>query len=174
MENWSLKWVEPGALRPGAVVELAHAKSLVEQGDFGSAIPLFEFALKADLPADLHGEVATNLAAALCMVAQSGALPQDAALAQLDRARVLLSEAMLQYDPLGKPIGWASARTNLALVYLARHRLTESHNDLLQAHLALDGTEEALHRASDVEMRGWVKAVRDHLLDLRDRRSSRR
>lgn len=169
-----MKWVEPGAIDPGPVAELARARALVEAGDHSAAIPLFETALKSDLPAQLHGEVATNLAAALCTVAQSGDLPHDMALAQLDRARVLLSEALLHYDPMHAPLGWASARANLALVYLSRHGLTESHNDILQAHLSLDGTEEALHRAGDVELLGWVKAVRDHLLDLRDRRSRRR
>lgn len=169
-----MKWVEPGALRPGPIAELARARTLVEQGDFSSAIPLFETAIKSDLPAELIGEVKTNLAAALCTVARSGSLPHDNALAELDRARVLIAEALLQYDPLGTPAGWASARANLALIYLARHHLTESHSDILQAHLALDGAEEALHRAADTELLGWVKAVRDHLLDLRDRRSRRR
>lgn len=161
-------------MRPGAVVELAQARTLVEQGDLSAAIPLFEIALKSDLPAELHGEVRTNLAAALCTVVQSGGMPSDVALTQLDRARVLLSEGLLHHDPIDSPIGWALARANLALVYLVRHGLTDSHNDILQAHLALDGTEEALSRAKDLELLGWIKAVRDHLLDLRDRRNRHR
>ena len=165
---------EPRQTERGAAAELAHAKALIEKQDFKSAIALFEDLLGSGLPIDLASEVQTNLAAALCTVAQSDDIPEATAMTQLEQARVLLAQALLHYQPMTAPREWASARANLALVYLARHRLSGSHNDVLQAHMALDGTEQALRKVDDVNLTGWIEAIRDYLLDMRDRRSRRR
>jgi len=165
---------EPRPAARSSATELAHAKALIEKQDFKPAIALFESLLVSDLPVDLASEVQTNLAAALCTIAQGEGVPHDLALTQLEQARVLLSEALLHYQPMTAPREWASARANLALVYLARHRLSGSDNDVLQAHMALDGTEPALLKIDDVDTIGWIQAIRDYLLDMRERRSKRR
>lgn len=155
-----------------AATRLARARAMIEQRDFASAATDFEVALEQDLPADLRNEVQTNLAAALCVLARTETAQR--AIVQLDRARLLLIETLQYHDPLKAPRDWSSARANLALVYLARYAHTDSNNDILHAHLALDGTEDALGRVADTELLGWIKAIRDHLLDMRDRRSQRR
>lgn len=150
---------------------LADARSLVEQEDYPAAIDLFDSVLDADLPEDMRVETKTNLAAALLMMGRRRDTDVTVAQGQLDRARLLLIDALQFYHPTEASRDWASARANLSLVYLARDSLYSSDTDILQAHLALDGTEEALHRAGDTAMLEWVKAIRDHLLDLRDRRT---
>lgn len=171
----SVNWV--GNLRPvddDPASELAHARAMIGSQDFASAAEAFERALKADLSADLRCEVQSNLAAALCALAQDARVDRNTALAYLDRARLLLVATLQHLDPLAAPREWASARANLALVYLGRQRLSDSNNDVLLAHLALDGTEDALSRVNDVELLGWIKAIRDHLTDVKDRRGRRR
>lgn len=155
-----------------AAARLARARSMIDREDYRSALPLFESVLEQDLEPDLRREVQTNLAAALCVLARDDAPEQ--AMVRLERARLLLIDTLQHHDPLKTPRDWGSARANLALVYLARYRHTDSHNDILHAHLALDGTEDALRRVAETEMLGWIKAIRDHLLDLRDRRGQRR
>lgn len=169
----SVNWL--GDMRPvvdDAASRLARARSLIEKKDFASAVPDLEAVLEQDLAPELRCEVQANLAATLCILARDGASEQ--ALARLDKARLLLIDTLQHHDPLKAPREWASARANMALVYLARYMHTDSNNDILHAHLALDGTEDALNRVNDTELMEWTKTVRDHLLDLRDRRGKRR
>lgn len=165
----------PGDMRAfadDAAARLARARWMIEQDDFASAETELEAVLEQDLEPELRQEVQANLAATLCVLARDSASEQ--AMVRLDRARLLLIETLQHQDPLKEPRAWASARANMALVYLARYVHTDSHNDILQAHLALDGTEEALNRNHETELLEWIRTIRDHLLDLRDRRSKRR
>ncbi|WP_332691593.1 hypothetical protein [Devosia sp.] len=153
---------------------LARARVLIEKQNFDSAIQLYTALLEAHLPSDLRSEVETNLAAALCTLAQGPHAPKNTALGQLDRARELLNAALRHRRRTTAPREWAASRANLALVHMARYEVTRNENDVLSAHLALDGTEDALDRAGEGELLDWVAAIRDHLLDLRDRRARRR
>lgn len=166
--------IETRSTGEGVFAALARAQTLIEGRDFESAVELYDHVLDADLKADLRSEVQTNLAAALCTLAQDEQLSERAALDQLDRARNLLAEALQHRQRKTAPRDWASTRANLALVHMARHRVAGSEHDILSAHLALDGTEEALRRHGELELLGWVSAIRDHLLELRDRRGRRR
>nr|WP_314258240.1 hypothetical protein [uncultured Devosia sp.] len=158
-------------LDEATAAQLTDARSLVEQDDYSGATKLLDALLKADLPQPVHLETQTNLAAALTVLARRPDTDMTLALNHLDRARLLLIDALQHYNPTEAARGWASARANLALVYLAKDARLSSDTDILQAHLALDGTEEALHRAGDTDMLEWIQSIRDHLLDLRDRRS---
>jgi hypothetical protein len=154
------------------VESLSSAKSLADAKDYNAAAQVYSDLLKTDLPQVLRGEVLTNLAAALCF-ASHGA-NGEVALINLDQARECLLEALNYRSRQKMPAAWAVSRANLALVYLARHETAGRDEDMLSAHLALDGTEEALHEAGDAALQDWAKAIRDHLLELRDRRSERR
>lgn len=153
---------------------LARAKDLIEEQNFDAAVSLYGDLLDTDLQPDLLSEVQTNLAAALCTLVQRGRLSGNAALDLLDRARDLLTAALQYRQRATMPRDWVSTRANLALVHMTRHGITGNEHDILAAHMALDGTEEALGRHGDVELSGWIKAIRDHLLELRDRRARRR
>lgn len=153
---------------------LARARALIEKQDFDSAVQVYTVLLETNLPSDLRSEVETNLAAALCTLAQGPHAPKNTALSQLDRARGLLAAALRHRRRTTAPREWAASRANLALVHMARYEVTRNENDVLSAHLALDGTEDALGRAGEGELVGWVAAIRDHLLDLRERRARRR
>ncbi|SEQ05393.1 hypothetical protein SAMN05428969_1729 [Devosia sp. YR412] len=146
----------------------------MDEQDFQSAALIYQDLLLSELPADLRVEVQTNLAAALCAAGQDELVPKDKAISLLDAARVVLVDLLQHYKIGEEPASWASGRANLALVHLARYRLTDGDQDVLFAHLALDGTEEALRRAGDLEMLGWIQSIRDYLVELRDRRSSSR
>lgn len=154
--------------------KLARAKTLIEKRDFDAAVRLYTDLLQTDLPADLRSEVETNLAVALCTLAQLPDVSKDRALSQLDQARELLKAALKYRRKTTAPLDWASCRANLALVYMARYGVTRNENDVLAAHLALDGTEEVLKQRGETDLVGWVSAIRDHLLELRDRRARRR
>lgn len=148
---------------------LHRAKLLIERQDFEPAAALYAQLLDTDLTISLRAEIQTNLAAALCMLARATAAA-ELALALLERAHALLVEALRYRDPSTEPDGWVSTRANLAVVHLARYRATGDSRDILSAHLALDGVEAALTGADDPALRDWVTAIRDHLVDLRDRR----
>lgn len=165
---------ESRSARESAAATLARARALIEKQDFDPAVRLYTALLDANLSSDLRSEVETNLAAALCTLAQRPDTPKSTALDQLDRARALLNAALKHRRRTTAPREWAASRANLALVHMARYVVTRNDNDVLSAHLALDGTEDVLERAGEDELVGWVSAIRDHLLELRDRRAGRR
>ena len=148
------------------------AKALIEAHDFDAAALLYLEALEDDLAPLLRGEVLTNLGAALCLIARGAEGP--AARAQLDEARDLLVEALPCRQRRQAPAAWAITRANLALVHLARYEATGESGELLSAHLALDGVDKALRRSGETALQDWVAAIRDDLLELRDRRGKRR
>lgn len=148
---------------------LHRAKLLIERQDFEPAAALYAQLLDTDLAIPLRAEIQTNLAAALCMLARATPAAEPA-LALLDRAHALLIEALRHRDPSIEPDGWVSTRANLAVVHLARYQATGERSDILSAHLALDGVEAALTGTTDPTLLDWVTAIRDHLVDLRDRR----
>ena len=170
----SVNAIEPTSVGEGVFAALARAKTLIEGQNFDSAIELYDEVLDADLQPALRSEVQTNLAAALCTLAQRQHVLESTALAQLDRARGLLVAALQYRQPTTAPRDWASSRANLALVHMARYRVAANEHDILSAHLALDGTEDALRRSGEAELLGWIKAIRDHLLEMRDRRRRKR
>ena len=164
--------IEPRQADESVFTTLGRAKAFIEGRDFDSAALLYFQLLDADLAAPLRGEVLTNLGAALCILArgQTGAAAQT----QLDQARDLLVKALPCRQQAQAPAAWATTRANLALVHLARYELTGNSDELLSAHLALDGIEPALRNTDETGLRDWVAAVRDQLLELRERRSKRR
>jgi hypothetical protein len=164
--------IEPRSADEGAFATLSRAKALIEGRDFDSAALLYFQLLDGDLPAPLRGEVMTNLAAALCMSARNQQDP--AALARLDQARDLLVTALTHRPRKTAPEAWATTRANLSLVHLARHEITGSNDDLLSAHLMLDGVEQTLRDAGATTLLDWMIAIRDQLLELRERRHRRR
>jgi hypothetical protein len=166
--------IEPKPTGRGVQDALARARTLIEQQNFSSAAHLYEQLLDDELEPVLRSEVQTNLAAALCTLAQSKPVSDNTIVDQLDRARDLLMAALQQRQQGQAPREWAASRANLALVYMARHRATRNENDILSAHMALDGTEDALRRAEAPDLLEWVRAIRDHLLELRERRARRR
>lgn len=158
----------------GDIHEALHrAKLLIQRQDYQSAADLYALLLQAELAASLRAEIQTNLAAALCMLARAHH-QAETTLALLERAHGLLVEALRHRHPATEPDGWVATRANLAVVHLARHQASGDRSDILAAHLALDGLEAALARADDPTLRDWITAIRDHLVELRDRRSSRR
>lgn len=164
--------VEPRSADEGVFATLSRAKALVEARDYDSAISQFFQILDHDLDAPLRGEVLTNLGAALCLSARGK--PDAAAVARLDQARDLLAAAVACRPRRQVPAAWATTRANLAVVYVARHEASGNRDDLLAAHLALDGTEQALREAGDVGLHDWVLAIRDQLTELGERRAARR
>jgi hypothetical protein len=166
--------LEPRSADKGVIAALTRARTLIDGQDFAAAVPLYGEVLGAELQPDLRSEVQTNLAAALCTLVQQKHWPRTEALNQLDRARDLLTAALQHRQRRTAPRDWVSSRANLALVHMARHDITGNEHDILSAHMALDGAEDALGRHGDVELSGWIKAIRDHLLELRDRRTRRR
>jgi len=151
---------------------LSRAKALLEARDFDSAISHYFQLLDRDLDTPLRGEVLTNLGAALCLSARGRR--DMAAVAQLNQARDLLGEAVACRPRRLAPAAWATTRANLAVVHVARYQASGNRDDLLAAHLALDGTEQALREAGDVALHDWVQAIRDQLTELGERRASRR
>lgn len=164
--------IEPRPADESIFTTLSRAKTLIEGRDFDSAVLVYFQLLDAELSAPLRGEVLTNLGAALCLLArgQRGAAAQ----AQLDRARDLLVEALPCRPHTQAPVAWATTRANLAVVHLARHAVSGNSDELLSAHLALDGLEPALRNSDETVLRDWVAAIRDQLLELRERRGKRR
>jgi hypothetical protein len=164
--------IEPRSAAEDVLDTLTRAKALIERGDFDSAAALFFQALEGDLAAPLRGEVLTNLGAALCMSARDQQGQDTASL--LEQARDLLAEALTYRSRSQAPVAWATTRANLALVHLTRYEATSNKDDLLSAHLALDGTESVLRPAEDAALRDWINAIRDQLTELRERRGFRR
>ena len=164
--------IEPRSADESVLAALSRAKTLVEARDFDSAILQFSQLLHHDLDVLLRGEVLTNLAAALCLSVRG---KQDApAMAQLNQARDLLVEAVVCRPRRQAPAAWATTRANLAVVYVARYEASGNRDDLLAAHLALDGTEQAVSEVGDAALHDWVAAIRDQLLELSERRTARR
>lgn len=164
--------VEPRPAEENVMVTLTRARDLVEDRKYEAAAALYSQVLDADLSASLRGEVLTNLGAALCLIARSeGGV---AALAQLDEAQELLTSALAYRSRREAPAAWAVTRANLAIVHLARYEATGKSEELLSAHLALDDTELTLRQADESALLDWVKAIRDQLVDLRDRRRTKR
>lgn len=166
--------LEPRSADKGVIAALTRARTLIDGEDFAGAATLYGKVLDGELQPDLRSEVQTNLAAALCTLAQQKHWPPTEALNQLDRARDLLTAALQHRQRATAPRDWVSSRANLALVHMARHDVAGNEHDILSAHMALDGAEDALGRHGDAELIGWIKAIRDHLLELRDRRGRRR
>lgn len=164
--------VEPRTADESVLATLHRARVLIEDHEFESAAVLYTQVLDADLPAPLRGEVLTNLGAALCFTAsgRSGA----AALAQLDQAQALLTSALACRPRRQDPVAWTTTRANLAIVHLARYKASGSSDELLSAHLALDDTETTLAEAGETTLLDWVRTIRDQLVDLRERRKTRR
>lgn len=152
---------------------LIRAKTLIEGHDVDSATHIYADLLQTDLTPMLRGEVQTNLAAALCLLAQQH-LESAAALDQLEQARDLLLAALQHRRLANAPQDWVATRANLGLVHLARYQATGNESDILFAHLALDGIEPALRQTDDPDLLNWIMAIREHLVDLQDRRKPRR
>ena len=164
--------IEPRSADESIFTTLARAKGLIEGRAFESAADIYLSLLETDLAAPLRGEILTNLGAALCMAARSKQGPT--AQAQLDQAHDLLVEALPCRPRDQAPTAWAITRANLALVHLARYEARGDSVDLLSAHLALDGVDQVLRQAGETALRDWVSAIRDEVLELRDRRSKAR
>ncbi len=164
--------VEPRSADESVFVTLSRAMALVEARDFDSAISQFFQLLDHDLDEPLRGEVLTNLGAALCLSVRGRR--DVAAVAQLNQARDLLTAAVACRQRRQVPAAWATTRANLAVVHIARYEANGNRDDLLAAHLALDGTEQALREAGDVSLHDWVIAIRDQLTELGERRAARR
>lgn len=162
--------VEPG--RSDASDPLALAQRLVERGALNEAADVLAHALDgAALTERRRADLQFNLAVALSMLARLN--PSAAGSAeQLLRARVLLAEA-IRFAAPGSP-RWAAIRTNQALLHVAAWTATGEGRELLEAHLALDGTEAVFELHGDTASLDWARAVRDHLVELRERRSSPR
>lgn len=151
---------------------LTRAKALIEDQEYAAATQLYRGLLDTELTRTQRGEVLTNVGAALCLSARGK--PTETALIQLDEARQQLSSALLYRPRLTAPAAWATTRANLALVYFARYAVTTNNDDLLAAHLALDGVDQVLHPTGNFALQNWVAAIRDQLLELRERRNRRR
>lgn len=164
--------IEPRSADESIFTTLARARTLIEGRAFESAATIYLSLLEAELAAPLRGEILTNLGAALCMAARGNRGP--AARAQLDQARDLLVEALPCRPRDQAPSAWAITRANLALVHLARYEANGDSGEMLSAHLALDGVDRVLRHAGETALRDWVSAIRDELLELRDRRSKPR
>lgn len=164
--------IEPRSADQSVLAALSRAKALVEARDFDSATSQFFQLLECELDMALRGEVLTNLGAALCLSARG---KKDAeAIAQLNQARDLLATAVSFRPRRQVPAAWATTRANLAVVHLARFEAAGNRDDLLSAHLALDGTEQALRETADTALLDWVAAIRDQLADMSERRTARR
>lgn len=164
--------IEPRSADESALNALTRAKALIEGRDFDAAASLYFKLLDTDLTPALRGEILTNLGAALCLSARGQ--PDHAALPRLEQARSLLAKALPLRSRVDAPHAWATTRANLAVVHLARYETTNNKDDLLAAHLALDDTETVLHPTAQTGVRDWVRAIRDQLTELRDRRSAPR
>ena len=164
--------IEPRSADESFLATLSRAKALIEGRDFESATQIYFQLLDDDMATPLRAEVLTNLGASLCMLARGrrGNEARD----QLDRARDLLLQALPLRQPEQAPEAWATTRANLAVVHLARYETTGNRDELLSAHLALDGVKQALRNSGETALRDWVTAIRDQLLELRERRSRRR
>src|SRR5690606_22696004 len=134
---------------------LTRAKTLVEDQDGESATIIYTDLLQTDLTPMLRSKVQTNLAAALCLLAQAH-IESETALCQLEQARDLLQAALQHRRLTNGPEDWAATRANLAVVHLARHKATGNESDILCAHLALDGIEPALHQTDDPDLLHWI------------------
>lgn len=160
--------IEPRSADESIFATLTRAKALIEGRAFESAADIYLSLLETDLPAPLRGEILTNLGAALCMAARGKR--SRAARAQLDQARDLLAEALPLRQRDQAPAAWGITRANLALVHLARYEANGDSGEVLSAHMALDGVDKVLRHAGETALRDWVAAIRDELLELRDRR----
>ena len=157
--------IEPRSADESIFTTLARTRALIEGRAFEAAAGIYRSLLEAELAAPLRGEILTNLGAALCLMARGAEGPA---------ARALLDEALPCRQRRQAPAAWAITRANLALVHLARYEATGESGELLSAHLALDGVDKALRRSGETALQDWVAAIRDDLLELRDRRGKRR
>ncbi|KRA40171.1 hypothetical protein [Devosia sp. Root635] len=164
--------VEPRSADEGVLATLSRAKALIESHDFDSAVQVYFQLLKTELSGPLRGEVLTNLGAALCLLGRSETGPL--AQARLDQAHHLLVSALPFRSRIQAPAAWATTRANLAMVHLARYQAGGDRDELLSGHLALDGIEQALSHTGETALRDWATAIRDQLIDLRERRRERR
>lgn len=156
------------------VSELVRANALIDLGDFGPAASIYQFLLTTDLADDFRIEAQTNLVAALCAMAQDESTLAETGLAQLKQAEAVQIELLKSDNQRSDKARWASSRANLALIYLARYRITRHDHEILMAHMALDGAESVLRQSTDTELLNWVRSIRDYLVELRERRISRR
>lgn len=164
--------IEPRSADEDVSATLSRAKALVEASDFDAAIIQYFQLLDRSLEAPLRGEVLTNLGVALCLSVHG---QQDAAaIAKLGQARDLLGQALACRPRTVEPVAWATTRANLAVVCLALYQAGGNRDDLMTAHLALDGVEQVMREAARPNLLDWVLAIRDQLADLGDRRASRR
>ncbi|KQX40148.1 hypothetical protein ASD04_05785 [Devosia sp. Root436] len=164
--------IEARSADESVLATLSRAKALIEGHDFDSAVQVYSQLLKAELVAPLRGEVMTNLGAALCLLARRETGPR--AQARLDQAHHLLVSALAFRSRTTAPAAWATTRANLAMVHLARYQAGGDRDELLSGHLALDGIEQALRHTDETALRDWVAAIRDQLIDLRERRHRKR
>jgi hypothetical protein len=111
-----------------------------------------------------------GLAATICLAAQrTGARPS--ALHRLDEAQRLIDHALRAWPPEQGGVSLATARANLAAILLSRHVISGDSRDIMAAHMALDGSEATFSEHQDQEGLDWVRALRDQLVELRDRRA---
>ncbi len=153
------------------MASLAAAQVALGRGDLDGTITSLRAAIEPDRHDHGQSLVRMNLAAALCQRAQ-GMADEIPAVALLDEAASLLRQAIAALPP--HTVTWAMAHTNLAVVMLTRGNRLQAPADILMAHLSLDGTEEIFAAAGDQENLDWSRAVRDHLTEIHERRTSQR
>lgn len=164
--------IEPHVADENVASAFARAKALVEIGDFNAAAPIYFQLLDSELALPLRAEALTNLGATLCM--QARGQPESLAESMLEQARHLLVEALAIRRRAEAPAAWATTRANLALVHLALYQASGKSDELLAAHLTLDGIEQVLRTAGEPALLDWIMAIRDQLLELSERRGRKR
>ena len=134
------------------------AKALIEARDFDAA----------DIAA-LYTDLARSAQATLTLAQsdQSGQRRrQGRRSARLEQARRPACRCRcLSRSRAQAPAAWATTRANLALVHMARYESAGNQDDLLSAHLALDGPTAPLRAAAGMTF------ARSAIWDLGDRRA---
>lgn len=148
-----------------------HARNLVEDTAYADAVKAY-----TDLLANRHltpqqrAQIQSNLAAALCTMAQLYANPLTA-LPRLQQARTLLEAALKVRQRKFFPQEWALSRVNLAIVCMRHFEILEDCESMFLGHLALDDTDTVFAEAGHADALAWSRAVRARLIALRrDRR----
>jgi hypothetical protein len=148
------------------------ARQRIEAGDLLGAAQLIDARLAApELSAAERQDLEFNLGAALCALARQH--PEDVeSMARLHRAAALLAAVVATLPP--NTARWAMVRTNLAIAHIETWSRSGDGSELMRAHMALDGAEAVFQSLGDRESLDWTRAVREHVTDLKDRRSHRR
>jgi len=115
-----------------------------------------------------HAEIAHNMGAALCLIAQRTGERQRK-FSMLKMAGTYLQTAMEVRTRQAAPEAWALSQANVALVHLTRFEFWKDRVDLMVAYIAIEDALEIFDDTANWHWFYWAKEIQAYLQSLRAR-----